>query len=641
MKNILFALIATFICINVMAQAPQKFNYQGVARSSNGNPITNQAIGIRISIHDGSASGNVQYAETHTATTNSLGLYNVQIGGGTPVSGTLSAVTWNSGDKYMQVDLDPTGGTNYTFVGNAQLLSVPYALYAANPGPTGPQGPTGATGPTGPQGPAGATGPQGATGPAGPQGAAGATGAQGPAGSANINGTPNYIVKYAGATNGGNSRLIDSTLGLYYNKTTFNQGARSWFKSVNNSSANGNWHVMEGDGVGFTFVGMIDSTSTNKGIFMGRTQNFLNNVNDSVGLLYYSPGLNTLNIGSNSTTFFSYALKTGRMGYANTSNAHFGIMSAYDTAAYFSSTSANTLTNGILRVEYLGSNLPTAASNVAIWGSVSPNTAVATGEGVIGVAGSRGIEGDAFNSTNTTNFNTLGALGFGASNSTAIGLYGTAYNYSATGGTKYAVYGYATGGATNWAGYFSGNVQVTGSLAKASGTFKIDHPLDPEHKYLYHSFVESPDMMNVYNGNVITDANGDATITLPDYFDALNKDFRYQLTTIGSFAQAMVSEKVSNNSFKIKTNAPNVEVSWQITGIRQDKYANAHRVVPEVNKEPENVGKYLHPLEWGVEAKKGIDYENNNVKPQSAQKQSTENHVTPILPKVDKPIFHR
>ena len=112
--------------------------------------------------------------------------------------------------------------------------------------------------------------------------------------------------------------------------------------------------------------------------------------------------------------------------------------------------------------------------------------------------------------------------------------------------------------------------------------------------------------MNVYNGNIITDNKGYATVTLPDYFEALNKDFRYQLTVIGTFAQAIVSEKIQHNKFIIQTNQPNVEVSWQITGIRKDKYAEAHRIQPEVAKEPENKGLYIHPEEWGQPQSKGI-----------------------------------
>lgn len=155
-------------------------------------------------------------------------------------------------------------------------------------------------------------------------------------------------------------------------------------------------------------------------------------------------------------------------------------------------------------------------------------------------------------------------------------------------------------------GTFAGNLAVTGSVSKGSGSFKIDHPLDPADKYLYHSFVESPDMMNVYNGNITTDKHGVATVMLPDYFDALNRDFRYQLTVIGQFAQAIVATKIANNRFVIRTSRPKVEVSWQVTGIRQDAYANANRILVEVDKPEAERGYYLHPEVFGQPADKSI-----------------------------------
>ncbi len=157
-----------------------------------------------------------------------------------------------------------------------------------------------------------------------------------------------------------------------------------------------------------------------------------------------------------------------------------------------------------------------------------------------------------------------------------------------------------------YAGYFQGNVAVAGTLTKSSGTFKIDHPQDPENKYLYHSFVESPDMKNIYDGTTQTDASGEAVVQLPTYFESLNKDFRYQLTPIGQFAQAIVAQEISNNQFKIKTDKPNVKVSWQVTGIRQDAFANANRVVVEVDKTTEEKGKYLHPEVYGKDKTQGM-----------------------------------
>jgi hypothetical protein len=140
-----------------------------------------------------------------------------------------------------------------------------------------------------------------------------------------------------------------------------------------------------------------------------------------------------------------------------------------------------------------------------------------------------------------------------------------------------------------------GWLDIIGTISKGGGTFKIDDPVDPTNKYLYHSFVESPDMMNVYNGSVTTDKRGVATVILPDYFEALNKDFRYQLTPIGSFAQATVTKKVDGNRFTIRTSKPGVEVSWQVTGVRHDAYANAHRIQVEEEKPEKERGHLLHP----------------------------------------------
>jgi hypothetical protein len=159
---------------------------------------------------------------------------------------------------------------------------------------------------------------------------------------------------------------------------------------------------------------------------------------------------------------------------------------------------------------------------------------------------------------------------------------------------------------STFAGEFIGNVEVEGSLSKDSGSFKIDHPLDPANKYLYHSFVESPDMMNIYNGNVTTNAEGDAVITLPDWFEALNTDFRYQVTVLGQFAQAIVSSKIANHQFAIKTDKPNVEVSWQVTGIRHDAWANAHRIPVEEMKSQQERGFYKHPELYNAPPEKSV-----------------------------------
>jgi hypothetical protein len=167
------------------------------------------------------------------------------------------------------------------------------------------------------------------------------------------------------------------------------------------------------------------------------------------------------------------------------------------------------------------------------------------------------------------------------------------------------VFGLAGSG---YAGNFSGSVNVTGTLTAGSKNFKIDDPLDPANKYLLHASVESSEMMNIYTGNVTTDAQGEATVHLPDWFEVLNTDFRYQLTVIGQFAQAIVGRKIANHEFTIRTNAPSVEVSWQVTGVRQDRFAKAHPLVVEQEKEANVRGFYIHPDLYGAPAQKQIEW---------------------------------
>ena len=107
-------------------------------------------------------------------------------------------------------------------------------------------------------------------------------------------------------------------------------------------------------------------------------------------------------------------------------------------------------------------------------------------------------------------------------------------------------------------------------------------------------------MMNVYNGNVVLDNQGEAWVDLPEYFESLNKDFRYQLTCIGGFAQVYIAQGVSGNRFKIAGDTPGIKVSWQVTGIRQDPYAEANRITVEEEKPQEEQGTYLHPEAYGM-----------------------------------------
>ena len=183
----------------VVAQSPEKMNYQAVVRNSNDALITNQALGMQISILQGSTSGSSVYTETHTPTTNINGLVSLEIGTGVTTDD-FSAIDWSAGPYFIKTETDPTGGTTYSITGTSQLMSVPYALYAktsgsSTPGPQGPagndgnDGATGPAGPQGPQGPAGNDGNDGATGLKGDKGDTGTTGLKGDKGDKGDTGT--------------------------------------------------------------------------------------------------------------------------------------------------------------------------------------------------------------------------------------------------------------------------------------------------------------------------------------------------------------------------------------------------------------------------------------------------------------------
>ena len=316
-------------------------------------------------------------------------------------------------------------------------------------------------------------------------------------------------------------------------------------------------------------------------------------------------------------------LVSGVMGSTNSSSAGASGVNGYNG-------SATGPTAGVV-----GSALSTSGDGV--YGNAEATTGTAIGVyGQTSSTGGDGVAGIAMATTGGNNgvygqdSSPSGDGGFFANNSSTggTGVIGVAY---ATSGEANGVFGQTSspggvggvftnlgggnslvivGNGASFAQVFtvdaSGNVNMKGKLTKGGGSFKIDHPLDPTNKYLSHSFVESPDMMNVYNGNIMTDKHGLATIVLPDYFEALNRDFRYQLTVIGQFAQAIVKREITNNRFTIKTSKPSVKVSWQVTGIRHDAYADAYRIPTEEEKPPQEQGHYLHPELFGAAEQQAI-----------------------------------
>lgn len=713
------AIVCSLLQTGVRADVPEKFNFQVSLRDPQGQVYANHQVSFRVSILNGST---IQYQEIHLVTTTSHGVANLDIGGGTPMMGSMSNVTWGMGNNTMRVEFDPNGGSSYLLLSTTPLLSVPYAMYAKateEPGPMGPigpqgpqgpqglqgpqgpvgpagaqgpagpqgetgtqgpQGPVGATGPQGPTGPIGPAGPQGATGPAGPTGPIGPAGPQGPQGepgtsmwsdgsgqvSTLVNvgigtASPTQKLDINGATrmrghlfdynnssgttgqmlsrgpngllwaNFQSSQWVNSASNIYFNSGWVGIGTNSINHplTINNANNTCYLHLKDNQGPngmrmgaymgGMAFVSdnldkditfKVNATSggytelltlkgqTKKvGICLATPPHGLSVGEGIISIHNSATGITAadgLLIGNtNSLNAWVWNYENGALNFGTNNQQRMTIRSSglvgigVDAPLYplHIKASGNSI---VFRSDYTGT---TDVDGIAVYGYSKPTEGY--GYGGVFYGGYRGVLGETFSTSYS---------------GTISGVYGTASG--GTVGTRYGVYGYASGGATRYAGYFQGNAHVTGTLSKGGGSFKIDHPLDPQNKYLYHSFVESPDMMNIYNGNVVTDENGYARVYLPEWFEALNKDFRYQLTVMGEFAQAIIGQKVQNNMFVIRTDKPGVEVSWQVTGVRKDAFAEKNRIPVEEYKKAEEAGKYLHPEAFGQPESMGVGYEN-------------------------------
>ena len=352
MKKIylLLSLFACFSYMNSNAQAPQGIPYQSVIRNGSGALLVNQAVHLRFSIHDSTMLGTIVYQETHTTTTSNLGMVTVAIGQGTPSIATFSSINWGSGAKFMQVELDASGGNNYIDLGTQQMMSVPYALYAASAGNTiiGPQGLTGPAGPQGPQGLTGLTGPtgpQGLTGEQGIQGLVGATGPQGPIGLTGAQGIQGIAGTFPNGTTAGEMMYWNGTAWVSVAPTTslpgslaktlkFCNGAPTWedcpaavptvtstiaISNINFTSASSGGSISFDGGAAVTARGVCWSTSSNP------TAALSTKTIDGSGIGSFTSSITGLVAG---TTYYVRAYAT------NSAGTGYGIQVVFTTTAY-------------------------------------------------------------------------------------------------------------------------------------------------------------------------------------------------------------------------------------------------------------------------------------------------------------------
>lgn len=529
--SILFPLLI-ILSSTLMAQTPERFNYQAVVRDNGGNQIQNQTVSFRLSILEGGASGTVMYAETHSVNTNQFGLVTLPVGGGTLFSGSFASINWGGNTHFLQVETDVTGGSSYTLMGTTQLLAVPYALHAttvendqvddADNDPNNEIQTISKTGNT----------------------------------VTLSNGGGTYTDDIDDADNDPNNEnqtltLSGQTLTISNgNSVTLTTGGNTLDQAYDQGGAGAGRQITADAGAvqissGTANAIVLDLDNTNTGVCLAAE-------NSGAGTTF-----STVQAITNSASNQASAV------VGNTDGAAWGVSGQVSTGATASAAvyGSNLRTNGGMGVRGVGFN-----------GTVGETNYVA------GFA----VYGENFDMIGTGN---------------GIGVAGKGY-WGVVGEDRYL------GTIAGAFGVFS-NGTLGGSGTKA---FQIDHPDDPANKYLRHFSMESDEVLNYYRGNATFDANGEAVVELPDYFDGINRNFSYQLTPVGAYMPLFIKEKVQGNQFVIAGGTAGMEVSWGLVAERNDPYLQQYPDQRQViiEKRDGDKGKYLMPALYGEDESKGI-----------------------------------
>jgi hypothetical protein len=588
MKKLLsFLIAALFTATSLFAQVPQKMSYQSVIRNTSGNLITNTALGIRISILQGSATGTAVFVETHHPSSNANGLVTLEINSGTLVSGNFSTINWAAGPYYIKMEVDPNGGTSYTISGTSQLLSVPYALYSANgtpgaTGPTGPAGPTGADGAAGPAGPVGPSGADGAAGPAGPIGPSGADGAAGPAGPIGPSGSdglpgPAGVTGPTGPVAGLDQQIIYNNAGAAGASAnlTFNYGTNTLNVVGTTTTTNATITGLGGGGVRYVTTdnsGILSATAS-VGLTGTGTNNYITKWTGGTSLGNSQIQDNGTNVAINTTPSASYRLYVYTQQLLATGDGQHTIY------GYRTRDSQNDGT------AYSVSLCNSANAGYNFWGDVY--TFGTTGFNYNDYTRCGGVLGAEQGGSY------WGSLGYKNSGSSTYGVYGSAAYASGTGKTTAAgfcgigggFFGDLIGSASKgtvigqlnsgslFAQYNSGN---TYTLGKNVELVKNNEAVTPVYTM---SGLES----TIYAKGTISLNNGSATIEFAPEYQALLGENPVVTVTPNGECNGIYIASVDKKGFTVKelshgTSA--VTVSWIAVGKRIDsRMEEATRIV--------------------------------------------------------------
>ena len=613
MKKLFIFMIAVLLTASVFAQSPQKMSYQAVIRNASNQLVTNQTVGMRISILQGSASGTVVYTEAQTPTTNANGLVSIEIGGGEG----FNAIDWSAGPYFIKTETDPTGGVSYTITGTSQLLSVPYALHSKTAESL-------------------IGGLQGTT----------------------VIQNDSLVLKDAQGKirmvlnpNTGTFKMMDNDTVWY--QVSVNSPKMDYMALGNNQ------YLITKEENGAKVMELYQGAN----LIMKQTEtreydmSFQSNKNITVKEEFgYNPSTGTyqkmretkdehtdfLNLKDYTHYTSNKIFSNGQVKEENTTIKKYveGGVNPEHTETNYTFTfdsKGDTLLNNKTVKNFLNNSTKKYIKDFGSYCLIEENydpLAVqetrtvkdANGNGTstflssnkMQISNSNGnsqrFEYSYNTNTNTTNLNyvkyngqqsniasidDMGSIYLG--NQKAIKtnnqgetfltknvyITGKSYLYNAIESTSDATFDDVDANYVTVANSIYGkNADLIGNLnVQGTKNFRITHPTDST-KYLVHAAIESNEVLNIYSGNVVSDSQGFATVVLPAYFNEINTDFRYVLTVVGkTFANAIIYQEVSiNNQFVIKTSEPNIKVSWQITAKRNDVYLRNHPFIDVIDK---------------------------------------------------------